>query len=68
MAVQDPTGFEMIRPSECLMSGHDAFDLTLDALGEIVSHPLWLLRTILMPFVAVWTIKTLFFNLDQSGG
>ncbi|SBV91696.1 membrane hypothetical protein [uncultured Alphaproteobacteria bacterium] len=58
----------MVRPSECPVTGRDAFDLTLDALGEIVQRPHWLLRTILFPFVAVWLIQTLFYALDQSGG
>lgn len=57
----------MVRPSECPTTGHDAFDLTLDALGEIAQRPHWLLRTILLPFVAVWSIQTLFHELGQSG-
>lgn len=57
----------MVRPSECPVTGRDAFDLTLDALGEIAQRPHWLLRTLLLPFVAVWTIQTVFYELDQNG-
>lgn len=57
----------MVRPSECPVTGRDAFDLTLDALGEIAQRPHWLLRTILFPFVAVWMVQTVFYELDRSG-
>jgi len=56
----------MIRPSECPVTGRDAFDMILTALGEIVSHPGWLLRTALVPFVGIWGIASLAYGLDQQ--
>ena len=56
----------MIRPSECPVTGRDAFDMILTALGEIVSHPVWLLRTALFPFVAIWGVASLIYGLDQQ--
>lgn len=57
----------MIRPSECPVTGRDAFDMVLTALGEIVSRPLWLVRTAVFPFVTVWTLATLFYRFDLAG-
>ncbi len=56
----------MIRPSECPVTGRDAFDMILTALGEIVCRPGWLLRTALFPFVCIWGIATLVYGLDRQ--
>ncbi|MBN2751815.1 MAG: hypothetical protein JXQ84_03820 [Rhodospirillaceae bacterium] len=45
-----------VQPSVCPVSGRDAFDLMVEAFGETVVRPLWLLRTALFPFVAVWGV------------
>lgn len=56
----------MIRPSECPVTGRDAFDMILTALGEIVSHSGWLLRTALVPFIGIWGIASVVYGLDQQ--
>jgi hypothetical protein len=56
----------MIRPSECPVTGRDAFDMILAALGEIVSHPGWLLRTALIPFIGIWGVASVVYGLDQQ--
>lgn len=67
MARQQPWGLAMIRPSECPVTGRDAFDMILTALGDIVSHPLWLLRSVLFPFVAIWGVASLVHGLGWRG-
>jgi len=50
-----------LRPSECPVSGRDAFDMSMQALGDVATHPFWLARTSLLPFVAVWGLSGLLY-------
>ena len=49
----------ILRPSECPVSSRDAFDMPMQAFGDVATHPSWLGRTMLLPFVMAWGLATL---------
>ena len=48
-----------IEPSFCTISGRDTVDCILDALSAILTRPLWLLKSALLPALCLLVLKSL---------